>query len=99
VSSLVRQRATAKELDDNVVLPVPRLLSVAKTAGILGRSPRTVRRRIEKRELPAVIVHGRTMVRSDELRAYIEALDRPGGRAAPWHRSRSTNGRFDFLRD
>jgi hypothetical protein len=88
----------ARELEDAVLPAIPMLLSVSRTAGILGRSPRTVRRRIERRELRAVIVHGRTMVRSDELRAYIEALDRPDGSTTRRPQARSAGGRFDFLR-
>jgi hypothetical protein len=74
------------------------LLSVSKVSLILGCSPRTVRRRIEGGELCAVVVHGRMMVRSDELRAYIETLGRPDGSTARRPRSRSTSGRFAFLR-
>ena len=78
------------------VVTVPALLSVSTVAELLDCSPRTVRRRIETRVLPAVIEHGRLMVRGDELCTYIEALGRPGtpGR----RRTRSTAGRFDFLR-
>jgi excisionase family DNA binding protein len=84
-------------LDHPAVVTVPALLSVARVAELLDCSPRTVRRRIATRELPAVLDHGRVMVRGDELRAYIEALDRPGtpGR----RRTRSASGRFDFLRE
>lgn len=59
-------------------LTVPALLGVSTVAGILGRSPRTVRRRIDAGELPAVIDHGRLMVRGDDLVAYIDRLERFG---------------------
>jgi hypothetical protein len=82
-------------VDTSAVLNVPALLSVATTAHILHCSPRTIRRRIATGALPAVIEHGRTMVRGDELRAYIDQLERVGG-AAP--RRRASGRRFDFLR-
>jgi excisionase family DNA binding protein len=88
-----------EELAPVAVLRVPALLSVATTARLLGCSPRTVRRRIAERSLPAVIEHGRIMVRGDELRDYIETLDRPGGGAVRRRRARSSAGRFDFLRE
>src|SRR3954468_14741750 len=56
---------------------VPRLLSIATVAEIVGRSPRTVRRRIDDGSLPAVVEHGQLMVRGDDLRAYIDGLQRP----------------------
>lgn len=83
-------------LDTSAVLNVPALLSVATTAQILHCSPRTIRRRIASGVLPAVIEHGRTMVRGDELRAYIDQLERVGG-SPP--RRRTSGRRFDFLRD
>ncbi len=55
--------------DFPAVVTVPALLSVATVAKLLDCSPRTVRRRIAERSLPAVIDHGRVMVRGDELRA------------------------------
>jgi hypothetical protein len=65
--------------DTIAVLTVPALLSVATVARILDCSPQTVRRRInEDGELPAVIDHGRLMVRADDLRAYIDGLERVG---------------------
>ena len=85
------------ELYHPAVVTVPALLSVARVAELLDCSPRTVRRRIADGTLPAVIEHGRLMVRGDELRAYVEALDRPGG-TSQRHRAPSTAGRFDFLR-
>jgi excisionase family DNA binding protein len=102
---LVRMRAVADlqltdaEFERVAVLQVPALLSVATTARLLDCSPRTVRRRIAERSLPAVVDHGRVMVRADELREYIDALDRPGGVSARRRRSREARGRFDFLRE
>lgn len=84
------------ELDVRAVVLVPVLLSVATVGRILDCSPRTVRRRIAAGELPAVIERDRTMVRGDELRAYIDQLERVGG---PPPRHRHTERRFDFLRD
>ena len=55
---------------------VPRLLSIATVAEIVGRSPKTVRR-IDDGSLPAVVEHGQLMVRGDDLRAYIDGLQRP----------------------
>jgi hypothetical protein len=82
--------------ETSALLTVPTLLPVTTTARILACSPRTVRRRIAAGELPAVIEHDRTMVRGDELRAYIDQLARVG--ASPPRRRRSER-RFDFLRD
>lgn len=62
-----------------VEVRVPRLLSVAAVAEILGRSPKTVRRRISDGTLPAVVEAGQLMVRGDELREYIDGLARPSG--------------------
>jgi excisionase family DNA binding protein len=59
-----------------VVATVRALLSVATVARLLDCSPRTVRRRIDIGELPAVREHGRLMVRGDDLRAYVDALER-----------------------
>ena len=86
-------------LECSAVVAVPALLSVARVAELLDCSPRTVRRRIADATLPAVIEHGRLMVRGDELRAYIEALDRPARGPAHRRRTPSTVGRFDFLRE
>lgn len=61
--------------DTEVVLTVPRLLRVAKVAELLDCSPQTVRRRIADGSLPAVVERTRTMVRSDELREYLERRD------------------------
>jgi excisionase family DNA binding protein len=80
---------TAREFPDTpAVVTVPALLSVATVARLLDCSARTVRRRITERSLPAV-VDGRVLVRGDELRQYIDRLERvearPGRarRAAP----------------
>lgn len=90
----------ARELpgDAPALVAVPALLSVATVARLLDCSPRTVRRRIAEGSLPAVFDHGRVMVRGDELRAYVDALERPGGRPARRVRSRPPTGRYDFLR-
>ncbi len=56
---------------------MPVLMSISQAAEVLGRSPKTVRRRIDQGALPAVIENGRMMVRGDELLAYIEGLQRP----------------------
>ena len=77
------------------VVTVPMLLPVATVAQILSCSPRTVRRRIATGSLPGVIEHDRLMVRGDELRGYIERLDRPG--TAP--RSRRRRARNMTRRD
>ena len=90
------ERALA-ELEPVAVLRVPALLSVATTAQLLGCSPRTVRRRIADRSLPAVVEHGRVMVRADELREYVDRLERVG--AAPARRRSRPGKSFDFLRE
>jgi excisionase family DNA binding protein len=77
------------------VLRVPALLSVATTARLLDCSPRTVRRRIAEGSLPALVDDGRTLVRADELRAYIDRLQRVGP-PPPQRRRRAR--RYDFLR-
>ncbi len=56
---------------------VPVLMSISQAAEVLGRSPKTVRRRVDDGALPAVIENGRIMIRGDELLAYIEGLQRP----------------------
>jgi excisionase family DNA binding protein len=82
--------------DALAVVTVPALLSVATVARLLDCSPRTVRRRIADGALPVVLEHGRTMVRGDELRAYVEALERPSG-PAPRHVARVRPRGFDYL--
>jgi excisionase family DNA binding protein len=67
-------------------LEVPALFSVRTTAQLLDLPPRTIRRRIDDGELPAVREHDRTMIRADELRDYFDRLERIGrtpGPAAP----------------
>jgi excisionase family DNA binding protein len=78
------------------VATVPALLSVATVARLLDCSPQTVRRRIAERELPAVRDHSRVMVRGDDLRAYVDGLERIGVR--PGRRPRARGGGWDFLR-
>jgi excisionase family DNA binding protein len=82
--------------DTPAVLVVPRLLSVPAVADLLSVSPRTVRRRIAERDLPAVVDHGRVLVRADDLRAYIDRLERIGAR--PGRARRAAPRTFDFLR-
>jgi len=78
-------------------LEVPALLSVRTASQLLDLSPRTIRRRIDEGELPAVREHDRTMIRADELRDYIDRLDRIGQR--PGQRRPRPRRRYDFLRD
>lgn len=70
----------APELDRDVVaeVRVPMLITIATAATILGRSPKTIRRRIAEGSLPAVVENEQLMIRGDELRAYIDSLSRPG---------------------
>lgn len=84
--------------DEPAVVVVPRLLTIAHVAELLDCSPRTVRRRITDGSLSAVREHDRTMVRGDDLRAYVDALDRVGPvRGA--RRTRAPRRRsYDFLR-
>lgn len=79
------------------VVAVPALLSVATVAKLLDCSPQTVRRRIAEGSLAAVADHGRVMVRGDDLRAYVDRLERVGTRPTR-ARPRRASGRFDFLR-
>jgi len=81
--------------DTPAVVACPVLLSVPHVAKVLDCSPRTVRRRIAGHLLPAVNEHGRTMVRGDELRRYIEGLERVGCSGS---RRRRAIPQFDFLR-
>lgn len=89
------------------VVTVPVLMSLEAAAKVLGsRSARTVQRRIDAGLLRAVIENGRTMVRGDDLLAYIESLqpyekDRASVRARrPERRQRRTGtGKFDFLHE
>lgn len=79
----------------------PVLLSVARAGELLGCSVRTVRRRIADGSLPAVLEAERVMIRGDELRAYVDGLERFG--PAPGTRRtrapRSARHDFSFLRD
>lgn len=78
------------------VVAVPALLSVQIAAEVLGCSPRTVRRRIADGELEARVDHGRIVIRGDDLRKYIDRLDRLNSSAV---RARARAGRaYDFLR-
>lgn len=79
------------------VVQVPALLSVRSVAELLDLSDRTIRRRIDEGELPAVREHDRTMIRADELRDYIDGLHRvgqPPGR----RRISSRRASYDSLR-
>lgn len=80
-----------------VIVTVPALLSVATVGRVLDCSTRTVRRRIAERSLPAVLDHGRLMVRGDDLRAYVDGLERVGERAPRQRASKATT--YDFLRE
>jgi excisionase family DNA binding protein len=80
------------------VATVPALLSVATVARLLDCSPRTVRRRIAEGVLPAVIDHGRVMIRGDDLRAYVDALERVGGGPPRVRQPASARHAYDFLR-
>ncbi len=57
---------------------LPKLLPVAQVAQHLSRSPRSVRRYIEKGLLPAVALNGRLLVRAEELAAFIARHERRG---------------------
>ncbi|MGO9750959.1 MAG: helix-turn-helix domain-containing protein [Solirubrobacteraceae bacterium] len=90
---------TAREkLTDRVAaLTVPMLLSVAEVAEVLSCSTQTVRRRIHSGELPAVLDNGRLMVRGDDLRAFIDGLERIGRTSSnSGRRSRKTPTANDF---
>jgi excisionase family DNA binding protein len=74
------------------------LRTVATAAEVLGCHPRTVRRRIADGSLPAVVEHGRLMIRAGDLRAYLEGLERAGPRP-PARRGRARRDLgLDFLR-
>jgi hypothetical protein len=75
--------------------PAPGLLKVSTVAQLLECSPWTVRRRIADGSISAVDEHGRMMVRTDELRAYIDELARVGP-ARPRRRPRR-NRDYGFL--
>lgn len=84
--------------DTVAVLQVPALLSVRTTAQLLDLSPRTVRRRIHDGTIPAVREHDRLAVRADDLRQYIDELERTGQRPGSRRRSTGPPSEFDFLR-
>ena len=81
--------------DAAAIVACPVLLTVPHVARMLDCSARTVRRRIAEHALPAVNEHGRTMVRGDDLRSYIDGLERIGCSGG---RRRRGNGQYDFLR-
>jgi excisionase family DNA binding protein len=86
---------TDRPTDTPAVVTVPALLSVATVARLLDCSAWTVRRRIHDGDLPAINDHGRLAVRGDDLRAYVDALERVGARPSrPTPRGRT----YDFLR-
>jgi excisionase family DNA binding protein len=82
--------------DVAAVVSVPRLLSAAEVGKVLGVSAQTVRRRIHEGELPAVLDHGRLVVRGDELRAFIDGLERVG-QSPRRFRPPAQRGRFGWL--
>jgi excisionase family DNA binding protein len=84
--------------DAVAVVHVPALLSIAAVAGVLGCSPRTVRRRIADGVLPAVTDHGHTYVRGDDLRGYVDALEHVGPPRSRRAAARTSARRYDFLR-
>jgi excisionase family DNA binding protein len=99
VAAVIAKLPKATTDDTPAVVTVPALLSVRTVAGLLDCSPGTVRRRIRDGDLAAVTDHGRLAIRGDELRAYIDALERVGGTRARRRPSRPrTEGEFDFLR-
>jgi excisionase family DNA binding protein len=97
--SEIRRDLLPAPADAPALVAVPSLLSVATVARLLDCSPRTVRRRIADRSIPAVVEHGRVMVRGDELRAYVDGLDRVS-RGRPVRRPRAaTCPRIEFLHE
>ena len=77
----------------------PALMSVARVAELLDCSPTTVRRRIREGNVPAVRdPGGRLAVRGDDLRAYVDRMERIGARPGLRPRARHTR-RYDFLRE
>lgn len=85
--------------DTPAVVTVPALLSIATVARLLDCSPRTVRRRIDASELVAHTDHGRLVVRGDDLRAYVDALERVGRSPGRRRVMRPRDGdEWDFLR-
>jgi hypothetical protein len=88
--------AKSSALDQSAVVKVPTLLPVPAVAKILGVSPDTVHRRIAEGTLPAVLHDGKKKVRGDELRAYIDGLERSGRRPGRASRAQARR-RYDFL--
>lgn len=103
LAELAGDPATLARLRELVAPPAskvergPELLTVNAAAQMLGCSAKTVRRRIADRSLPAVVEHGRVMLRADELHAYIEGLERLGARPARRRPRRAPD--FGFLRE
>lgn len=60
------------------MVTVTALLTVATVAELLDCSPWAVRQRIRDGVLPAVREHGRLVIRGDDLRAYVDALEAAG---------------------
>lgn len=75
----------------------PALMTLVAAAKQLGCHPKTIRRRIDDGSLPAVVDHGRPMIRADDLRAYVERLDREAG--APARRRARPRRDYGFLLD
>jgi excisionase family DNA binding protein len=61
--------------------PSPELMTVNEVAKALGRHPTTVRRRITDGAIPAIREGERVVVRADDLRAYVERLQRIAGKS------------------
>ncbi len=80
--------------DRVAVVKVTALLTVASVAELLDCSPWAVRQRIRDGILPAVREHGRLMVRGDDLRAYVDALEAAG--KTPRSRRPPARRRFEF---
>ncbi len=81
------------------VVAVPVLMSLEAAGKVLGCSARTVQRRINGGLLRAVIENGRTMVRGDDLLAYVESLQRFERGPTKRRPRRAGTGRFDFLHE
>ena len=99
VATAVAAKLDKQPAEVAAVVTVPALLSVATVARLLHCSPHTVRRRIRAGELAAHTDHGRLVVRGDDLRAYIEALERVGGsrHRRPVVRPRAVKDEWAFL--
>ena len=76
-----------------VVDGVPALLSVSSVARVLDCSGQTIRRRIAEGDLPAVRDRGRLLVRADDLRGFIDAMEYVGPRPSQLPRRRSAGRR------